>query len=394
MIKNIFIAFIILFSCTYVTAQTPFAKSKMELFGDHLFIKLSVDGSEPLDFIFDTGDGLPVIDIDLAKKLNLDLHTKSAKSSAQGSITGALVKHNKIDMNGAHLEKDIEIYATSLKHLEISIGRNIDGIIGYDLLHHYAVRLDYDNMEFILYNKDSFIYTGDGKEFHFGLRSYIPTVKGSVVLNNGESLEGSFFLNTGAGTAVDFNTPFVNKNKMIAKTGEHYSYLTKGLGKEEVKHIEGRIKELKLGDFSYTNLPVGISQATSGIQHDSKTIGIIGNRLLSRYNLVFNYADKAIYFEERKLEDKEFHVNACGFELQMDEGMTKYLVHRIYEKGAGAEAGLKLNDELVEINGKPVSEMSLPVIKKKINKDGEKVKLTFKRGMENISVTLDLKELI
>ena len=90
----------------------------MELYGDHIFIHLSVDGSEPLDFIFDTGDGLPVIDLDIAKMLNLDLNHSASKTSAQGAIKGALIDHNTIELNGIELEKDIQLYATSLRHLE------------------------------------------------------------------------------------------------------------------------------------------------------------------------------------------------------------------------------------------------------------------------------------
>ena len=86
---------IILFSIK-AYAQQPVTTTPFELFGDHIFISLSVDDSDPVDFIFDTGDGLPVIDLNIATKLGLNMDHKESHTSAQGSITGALIKHNKI----------------------------------------------------------------------------------------------------------------------------------------------------------------------------------------------------------------------------------------------------------------------------------------------------------
>ena len=102
--KKFLIASLLLISIS-IQAQTPITSTKMQLFGDHLFIQLSVDGSEPLDFIFDTGDGLPVIDLDVANELGLDLNHQASKTSAQGAVKGALIDHNTIELNGIELEK-------------------------------------------------------------------------------------------------------------------------------------------------------------------------------------------------------------------------------------------------------------------------------------------------
>ncbi|MEQ9303461.1 MAG: hypothetical protein RJQ14_06050, partial [Marinoscillum sp.] len=48
-------------------AQAPITSIPFELFGDHIIIQVSVDDSEPLDFIFDTGSGFTVLDEDVAK---------------------------------------------------------------------------------------------------------------------------------------------------------------------------------------------------------------------------------------------------------------------------------------------------------------------------------------
>ncbi len=389
--KNLLVIFL-LTTCFFVGAQTPVTTSDFELFGDHIFVKLSVDGSEPLDFIMDTGDGLTVIDLDVAKSLNLPLDHKQATTSAQGSITGALIKHNKIELNGMLLEKNIKVYATDLDHLEISIGRNIDGIIGYDMLHHHIVRLNYDQMKIEVYDSGSYPKVGEVIPFKF--HTAIPTISAYVTLNDGASIEGDFFVNTGAGTTLDFNTPFANSNNIVDRTGDHYSYLVKGLGDKETRHYEGRVKSFRFGTISYDDMPIGISQVQAGIQGDKKVAGIIGNRILSRFNILFDYKGHKMYLEPNSRKDGDFYVNSSGLDVQMDKDMSKVLIHQVIEGSQGEKAGIKLNDELVAIDGKSVADMTLIDVENILKTPGKTVELTINSGGTEKKVSIELKKLL
>lgn len=375
-------------------AQTPLTSTKMELYGDHIFIHLSVDGSEPLDFIFDTGDGLPVIDLDIAEELGLDLNHSASKTSAQGAIKGALIDHNTIELNGIQLEKDIQLYATSLRHLEMSIGRNIDGIIGYDLLHHYVVRLNYDQGLFELYTQDTYQHDGSGESFAFKLDNYIPHIAGKITLNDGEVLEGDLFLNTGAGTTLDFNTRYATKNKIVNRTGEHFSYPVAGLGAKETAHYEGRVKTFGFGSFDFQNMPIGISTAKHGIQNNKKVAGILGNKVLNKFNITFDYEREKIYFVKNENFGSSFTVNASGIYLQMSEDMSQVLVHRVYDNSPAKKAGIVKDAQVLKINGKDVGEYSLPDLRKMLKQVGENVELVLMQSGAEKTVTLALGELI
>ena len=45
---------------------------------------------------------------------------------------------------------------------------------------------------------------------------------------------------TGAGTSLDFNTPYANEYDVIHKTGKHYSYLTKSISDVETKSLSSK----------------------------------------------------------------------------------------------------------------------------------------------------------
>lgn len=390
--KKILLTGILLISLK-LAAQEPITTTSFELFGDHIFVSLSVDDSEPVDFIFDTGDGLAVIDVDVAEKLNLKMDHKASKTSAQGSISGALIEHNKIEINNVKIE-EIELYTTELDHLERTIGRNIDGIIGYDLLKNYVVTIDYSDNTLKLYEKDGFTYSGIGEGFKFKLVNYIPTIDATVTLNNGEKYTDAFFLNTGAGTTMDFNTAFAAKHDVITKTGDHYSYPVSGLGKEETMHYEGRVKQFSIGTFDIDQLPVGISQARHGIQHNKKVAGIIGNGVLKHFNITFDYSSHMVYLESNQNFDNPYLVNASGINLQFGDKMEKLLIHRVFEGSPAEAAGIKVDAELLAVNGKSVSEYTLPEIRKILKKSNETVTVKYKQDGVESEATLDLEPLL
>ncbi|MEP0369236.1 MAG: aspartyl protease family protein [Cyclobacteriaceae bacterium] len=373
-------------------AQTPVATAPMELYGDHIFVALKVDGSEPLDFIFDSGSGITVIDVEAAKKLKLDMSHKESVAGAQGSIQGAKIKHNKIEMGDIKLESNVSIEAFDLSHLAISIGRKIDGIIGYDLMHHHVVRLNYDEMRLEVYDFDKF--PKKGEKVPFKLHNAIPTIEATVVLNNDQEVSGAFCINTGAGTSMDFNTPFAKQKDIIKKTGNHYSYLVKGLGEKETKHYEGRIRLLDFGFYEFTDLPIGISQVESGLQGDKKVAGIVGNKVLSRFNITFDYSGKKLYFEPNGSIDGEFFVNCSGLDVQMSKDMSKVMIHQVQPEGPAKQAGIQSGDELISINGKSVGDMTLIEIEDMLKVPETTVELEVKAGSEIKKVSLELENLL
>ncbi len=370
-------------------AQKKITSIPFELFGDHIFIKVSVDDSEPLDFIFDTGSGLTVIDEEVAERLKLAL--KKVKLNEMKSHFD-LVKHNYIEINGFLMEKNINIYATELKHLEMSLGRYFDGILGYDLLHHHTVHIDYDNLTMDIYDHGN--GPKDGDAIPFRLLKSIPTIRGKVVLNNNEAHDGQFFLMTGAGTTLDFNTPYAQKWDVIHKTGKHYSYPTKGISEVETLHYEGHIISLEFGKQIVEDLPIGISTATSGIQAHKHVAGIIGSRILREFNVTIDIPDKMIWIKKNSHYGEKLNINSSGIDLQMSADMKKVLIHQVFDEGPAVVAGIKVNSELVSIDEKSVSEYALPDIKTILRRSGETVNLVVKQDGAEKKVMLKLKSLI
>lgn len=355
-------------------AQSPLTSLPFEVYGDHVFIKLKVNNSRDLDFIFDTGDGLTVLNIETAKELGMTSGSEATTTSAEGTIKGKLVKHQKIEINNLEL-KNLKIYETSLTHLEMSIGKDIDGIIGYDMLEKYTISMNYDKSMMDIYDPSSYKYTGNGKAYPVNLTSQIPHIPATITLANGETVNGEFFINTGAKTTVDFNTPFVEANDLTKKVGDSFIYLVSGLGKTEYEHHEGRVNSFSFGEFEMKKMPVGLSHAKSGLQNHKKISGIIGGALLRKFNIVYHYAGQKMYWERNKSYDTDFDVNASGMELQLSKDKTKVLVHKVFDNSPASNAGISTNVELDEVNGKPAIEIGLAELRNILKEDGKTVSI-------------------
>ena len=370
-------------------AQTPITTIPFELYGDHIIIKASVDDSRPLDFIFDSGSGFTVIDEDIAVELGLS--GKKIRMNEPAAVL-ELIKHNKLDINHFPMEKNIKVYSTDLDHLEISMGRDIDGILGYDLLHHHTIHLNYEEKTVDIYEHGKGPKTGDAVPFV--LNTSIPVIKGSVVLNNNEPHTANFYVITGAGTTLDFNSPYAKKYDVIHKTGKHYSYVVKGISKDENLHYEGHVLSASFGKQTIEDLPIGISTAKSGIQATENVAGILGNQVLSMYNITFDIPGKMLYFEKNSNYGKKLTVNCSGIDLQLSPDKEKLLVHQVLEDSPAEEAGIKLDDELVSINNTSVSDLDLPDIKEMLRQEGQTVNLVLRDEGKEKSVSLKLKSLL
>lgn len=384
-----FIAGLILLNVLSLQAQKPITTVSFELFGDHIIIPVSIDNSEPLDFIFDTGSGLTVLDSKISSELGLsgkEIKMNSTRSSME------LLKHNEIEINGFPIEKNIKVYATDLEHLEISLGRDIDGIIGYDIMHHHTIKINYANKSMEIYEHGE--GPKSGVEVPFDLNISIPTINGEVVLNNNEAHKGTFFVMTGAGTSVDFNSPYAAKYDVLSKTGKHYSYVVKGLSEDETLHYEGHVLSFKFAGETLEDLPIGISQANSGIQAHDHVGGIIGNKVLSMFNITIDVPNRRMYFDKNENFGKKMTVNCSGLDLQFSHGEPHLLIHRVFENSPASEAGIEVDNELIAINDVPVSSLALPDIKRMLRQEGETVTLKILQGTKINKIDLMLRSLI
>jgi C-terminal processing protease CtpA/Prc len=146
--------------------------------------------------------------------------------------------------------------------------------------------------------------------------------------------------------------------------------------------------ELKIGNVSIAHPVVGLSTDTKGSMADPTNSGNIGSAALKRFIVTFDYGHNVMYLKPspRHVDDLDTYDRA-GMWVNVEDGGFRIIN---VDKGTPAEAaGLKADDLIVAVNGKPAKDITLPDLRYRLRNDkpGTVIRFTLKDG-RTASVTL------
>mgnify|MGYP001148671274 FL=1 len=357
-----------------------------------IFIKLKVGNSPELNFIFDTGAGGTVINLRTALNLKLRPSGFTPVKSAHSQDVTPYFADNELKL--AHLGvSDVRLLGSSLDHLEARSGIPIDGIVGFAILQKYIVRINHDNATLELYNKENYTFPSNARAYDVSWWFPVPSIKATLTLDNGEKITGSFLIDTGASTSLILNSPFVNRNRLLKKFRKKLKHSSQGLTSKKITDFKARLKQIKIGDFSFSSVPVNLSQAKRGLLASDKIDGILGNGLLKRFNLILDYSSQKLVLQPNKNYYKVFKVNSSGIRIKLTL-KKKFKIMEIYKGSPAYKLGLKVEDELLAINGIPTKDLSMHAIIRMFREHGSIVYVTIRRKGRIRNFAMRLKSLI
>jgi C-terminal processing protease CtpA/Prc len=122
--------------------------------------------------------------------------------------------------------------------------------------------------------------------------------------------------------------------------------------------------------------------------------GNVGAGVLKRFNITFDYARQQLIFERNANDELRDNFDRAGWWLNMSEGGFEVL--DVVPGGPAAEAGLKVGDRILAVDGKPAAQVSLPDLRVRLRSDapGSKVALRIGSGGTTREVTLTLRDLV
>lgn len=109
-----------------------------------LWIKIQVPQSDrPLNFLFDTGAGVSVINADTAAVLGLQGGSKISVRGVDTTATGRWPV--KLKATADKLTLPSQYLSLDLSQLALSCGRPLDGLLGADFIHGHVVEIDFES---------------------------------------------------------------------------------------------------------------------------------------------------------------------------------------------------------------------------------------------------------
>jgi hypothetical protein len=375
--------------------KTPgVARLPFEYQARHVWLRASVNGGPPADFIYDTGASITVIDSAYAAKIGLRTEglqqgqgagaTGSASFAALSSFTVAAADGDGIEV------KDSRVAVLSVNSiLAPYFWRDCAGVIGFDFINRFVNELDFDARLLTLHEPKAFRYAGQGTAIPMTLAGHTPVV--TMKLDGG--ITGDFRVDVGSGSTVDLHTPFVKRHDLMGKAGRSVELMGGGFGGTFTTRMV-RMKKLEIGPYSWADPVVSLSQATAGAFTSEDYAGNIGNRLLERFKVTLDYERRQMWLEPGRLYPRRDPMSRSGLQLVRNADTVK--VAAVLAGSAAERAGLRADDVVTALDGKPVLELGFEGVAAILDEsaEGSIHTLAIARAGKTKKIKLTLKEML
>ena len=359
-------------------------------------MKVSINNSRPLSFVFDTGDQVAIVDTERAKELGLKLEGQIRVGGAGSDfLMGSFVRESNWTLPGLEGFSQPVTLAMPLGRMAARFGHDFDGIIGSDFIKQFVVEIDYAKRLLRLHDKEKFIYSGPGESVPIQLDGLgYPSLDGEVTPFGGKPIQGKFVLDIGSGGGLGLHSPFVVEHKFL--TSELKTIRAIGLagaGGQTVGRI-GRVSELKIGKFRIANPIVLFSEDKAGAFANKHLAGNIGQRVASKFRLFLDYKRERIIFEPQANFSKPSERAFSGLAFTSeDKNYTTFRITDVLENSPAADVGLQMDDLIIKVDDKPASELTITKLSEMFEQP-RPYKLVIRRSDKNLKVTLTPRKLV
>jgi hypothetical protein len=254
--------------------------------------------------------------------------------------------------------------------------------------------IDYDAEVINFYEPESYQYSGAGDVVPITFPGTYPFVHARITLAGRRSLDGNFEIDSGSTGAITFNTPFVDRNRLLDSVSKSNKSRLGGVGGSAVA-FSGRLKSISLGKFQLDNLVARFSRARRGDDASAKYDGLIGCEILCRFKIVFDYPRRRMMLEPNARFSQLYESDMSGLDLVTEgEDFSGVVVNEVEKSSPAEKAGIQEEDIITAIDGRPVKEFTITQIREMFMHDGKEYLISLKRGQKEQQVRLKLRRLI
>jgi hypothetical protein len=140
-------------------AQNLRDKIPIQIVDNLIFIQLYINNKKaPLNFMFDSGAGITVIDQKVSKELKLAISGTTKIGTAGKTLETKTALSNELKLSDNFTIKNLSLYLMDLTHISEFLKMNVDGIIGVDLLDQAVVELNIDALEMRCFDTANYRY--------------------------------------------------------------------------------------------------------------------------------------------------------------------------------------------------------------------------------------------
>ena len=344
------------------------------------------DFPDTLNFILDTGSS--GISLDSSTVAYFNLHPEASDRTIRG-IAGikkvGFLYNRKLQFPGLTVDS-LNFHVNDYSVLTSVYGEQIDGIIGYSLLSRYIIKINYDSLYMDICSRGSLRYPRGG----YLLKPIISTLPVQFARIKDEKTYNLRFLHDiGAGVCLMLSKDFVEDSALLQKKRKLWPKDGEGIGGKISMNLT-IVKELKIGPYRFRNVPTYIFEDTYNVTSYPYLGGLIGNDILRRFNVIFNYQKRDIHLVPNSHFRDPFDYSYSGIELYFIDGRIE--IGSVAVGSPAEQAGIKEGDVVIAINND--FSQNFNKYKMAILASNTKVKIVIRREGELVQVEMKMKSIL
>ena len=402
-------------------------KIKFDLVNNLIIVPVELNGLK-LSFLVDTGVKTTVLlnmDEEDTTQLNPSERIQLRGLGGEDLIQAFRSRDNQLKIGKVH-NPALTVFVIYDENINFSprLGVPVHGIIGYDLFKDFIVEINYPRR---------FLRLHDPARFTKKLKAYDklplqffqdkPYVN-SVLEIEGKSARATLLLDNGLSDAVWL---FPDSTDIFVPQKSFPDFLGLGLS-GDVTGRRGKVNTMTLGETTLREVTTSFPDSLSveGLQTYHARNGSIGSEIMRRFDLVFDYENKALYLKKNKWFDEKFYYDMSGIVLEhsgftvvesyersprvnkqeednvliMEPTFYKKLelkpafqIARLRENSPALLAGLQVGDEVTKVNGRNAYKLDLDdFVNLFSSEEGKTIKMEVLRNGRKLLFEFKLKE--
>jgi len=377
-----------------------------------IIVKFWLNGIIPLRMILDTGAQNTILfDKEIAQILGIQYEREITimGSDLDSVLQAHIARRVHARLAGCEpVVRDIIVLEENTLLLSEKLGTEINGIIGGSFFSNLVMDIDYNKGRIhFIHPREFRAPNGNGKkwwqfwrkprQYHkypIFITNHKPYIKSDVQVTRASKKSLNLLLDTGASLPflVHANTDTtiqLPSKLMIGKVGYGLS--------GEISGYRGKSHLMQIGeDIAFSDIVTSFQDLESADKASETLVrnGIIGNILLERFDVIIDYTRQDLYLRKNKNYNEEFSFDKSGITtLAVGPRLDQFYIIAVIDKSPAAKAGIKVGDVIKRINRKNSKRITLDWANTIFaGKSGKKVKLTLKRGDEELKKEIILKE--
>jgi hypothetical protein len=269
-----------------------------ESFAGLILVSVTIGGSPPLDFVLDSGATQSAInDPFLAQALGFEAREAGfARGVGSGAKRVVIADDIGIDCDGVEVLRAALVVHDIGRQLAELAGREIDGFLGAELFERYVVEINPVGHHLVLHDPLTFVYSGDGEVLPLDLEDRRPMVEAKVVIREGDKpVPVRLLVDSGSSRFMSLITR--SRRGLKPPPGLSVSGSIGVVGETMV--AVGLVRRFQIGSVVVENVETAWVEPheVPAVRNIPDLNGIIGNQLLSRFRVFFDYRHGTIIIE-------------------------------------------------------------------------------------------------